>query len=72
MKESEDIISQRKVSAKKGDVLCIWMQKETGREEFCGYFDKQGRKTVPNNTDLTVPESISKNIKAWHKRFNSV
>ena len=67
LKDDAENVGKRKIEIKKGSIICLWTNHDTGFEEFCGYFDKNGERLPSDYSTVEFPERIHTAIRNWTK-----
>jgi len=65
LKDSKTNIGSRNVDVKKGDIICVWANMETGFEEFWGRLNERGDWISNVETTHTLPVRLHKRIHNW-------
>jgi hypothetical protein len=65
LKDSRTDLGNRNAEVKKGDIICLWTNKETGFEELCGYLDENGNPISDQHSELEFPYRIRAAVRHW-------
>lgn len=65
LKDSRTDVGNRNVEVKKGDIVCLWTNNETGFEEFCGYLNENGDPISGQHSELEFPYRIRAAVRHW-------
>lgn len=65
LKDSRTNVGNRNIKVKKGDIVCLWTNRETGFEEFCGYLNENGDPISGQQCDLEFPYRFRAAVRHW-------
>lgn len=63
--DSRTDVGSRNIEVKKGDIVCLWTNRETGFEDFCGYLDENGDPISGQQPELEFPYRFRVAVKRW-------
>jgi hypothetical protein len=73
LKDSRDSVGSRNVEVRKGNIICLLTNLETGYEEFCGYLDEEGNASPTWSSKYVIPDRLRARVQKWcksSKRFD--
>jgi hypothetical protein len=65
LKDKEEKVGPRNFEVKKGNIICLWKNRETGHEEFCGFLNENGDLILKLENAPAIPDRLRDRIKPW-------